>query len=134
MSEWLTTGEMIDRLKVGEVAESKESAGLRVKYSGIGFTYVNEEGVIDRDKGINGHFFINGYYIKSLKWRILPNYVSFDKAKEYVLNGGHATFHPEKGNPIRISKNHSIYGMYVQENAKIQELFEGKWTIEGEDE
>ncbi len=60
MSEWLTTGEMIDSLEVGEVALSKQ-----------GFIVTrNEYGGIVPENNPRENVILNGAVVKE-KWRIL---------------------------------------------------------------
>jgi hypothetical protein len=128
MSEWLTTGQMIDRLKVGEVAES-EDGKLQV--------YFEEPFKILKRKYINTgdtRLFEVWDSNRKRKWRILPRYVSFEEAMKAFEKGKKVYFHgvgdykldegvelPPKGMNISNSllKEWNPYSLYI-----------GKWTIE----
>jgi len=77
MSEWLTTGEMIDRLKVGDVAEHN-CANVRVYF---------QDGKLKRDVSGTVIDFLIHENTPSVKWRILPKYVSFEEAMKAFVNG-----------------------------------------------
>ncbi|WP_121605334.1 hypothetical protein [Virgibacillus sp. Bac332] len=133
MSKWLTTGEMIDQLKVGEVAETNEQAGLRVKYTKeCGLIYVNEHEVIDLDNGKEGRVFITSDYIKNMKWRILPNYVSFEEAMKAGKEGKTIAYHTQYDKhviePMEL-RQFAVASLSIQDNGLLH-MFEGKWTIE----
>lgn len=133
MSEWITTGQMIDRLKVGELAESNERADLRVKNTAIGILYVNDEGERDKRKGIDGYFFVNGSYIKNMKWRILPNYVSFEEAMKAHKEKKTVTYHDEE---LKYTFEYGLdpqqFEQLYYDSISLHELVEGKWTIEAD--
>lgn len=69
--EWFTTGEMIDSLKVGEVANSDK--GVQAERNQFGAIVVIKDG---REDGL---FLSNPTFIGA-KWRILPKYVTFEEA------------------------------------------------------
>lgn len=122
MSEWLTTGQMIDTLKVGEVAESPDR-GYEVQRT--------ERGIVFSDRN---PLEINSIAI-DCKWRILPKFVSFDDAMKAHEAGMVVFYHghidvvelwdkllPDQKH-IRVSSTdlgeYSLLGMW-----------KGKWTIE----
>ncbi len=78
MSEWLTTGEMIDRLKPGEVAESKN----RKAYYDSNCQLIEESKATGEKRP-----FIIWAGGKSPIWRILPRYVTFDRAMKALTEG-----------------------------------------------
>jgi hypothetical protein len=126
MSEWLTTGEMIDRLKVGEVAESKSMSwrGVIVNSKRV----IKDNGVIrfeDSDEILS----LNAQIMDS-QWRILPKYVSFEKAYEAGKQGKVVNFHYKDGMIHRIEH----FDDSLDENGLscycLRELIEGDWSIE----
>ena len=84
MSEWLTTGEMIDKLKPGEVAESKptEWCGTPV---GSFRVIKTQNGAICFDDS-DDYMPLNEFNMR-LQWRILPRYVTFDRAMKALAEG-----------------------------------------------
>lgn len=118
MSELLSTGEMIDRLKVGEVAESDFS--VRVTK--------NERGGIGKVGTPLENILMNGSYLKT-KWRILPNYVSFSEAMEALKNGKRVTIEEfEDGDQWGFSPE-NYKDNRILEGYSLQELYEGKWSV-----
>ncbi|MEK4302410.1 hypothetical protein MKY30_23920 [Oceanobacillus sp. FSL W8-0428] len=126
MSELLTTGQMIDRLKVGEIAVGdvselgkviqvikRESGGIKLLEDGFGErTLMLDGGVVD-----------------SVKWRIQPNYVSFEEAMKALEQGKRIRW-------ISIDGADSIRfhpGEYDDEDAiddlTLKDLIEGSWEI-----
>ncbi|MED4978257.1 hypothetical protein P9726_00620 [Geobacillus stearothermophilus] len=84
MSEWLTTGEMIDRLKVGEVAEGVDGLGKEycVTKTEYGMSFCSSTG------DTRGYLeFTLNKNILGAKWRILPRYVTFDQAMKALAEG-----------------------------------------------
>jgi hypothetical protein len=82
MSEWLTTGEMIDRLKVGEVAVNQD--GWKVTFGRKGdLLYFHESQEPDEEN----KFTMSLIFLKKDRWRILPHYVSFEEAMKALMNG-----------------------------------------------
>lgn len=76
MCEWLTTGQMIDQLKDGEIAESLDGT----------YTAYWDNGCL---KFCDKHGDVQGRIIKSdqkRKWRIIPR-VSFKEAYEAYKEG-----------------------------------------------
>ncbi|WP_313429608.1 hypothetical protein [Siminovitchia terrae] len=127
MSEWLTTGQMVDRLQVGEVAESDDGK-LTAKW--------NEYDKIVFNNTSNGGG-RNSLHLYDLgrRWRILPKFVSFDDAMKAHEAGKVVFYHghidvvelwdkllPDQKH-IRVSStdlgDYSLLGMW-----------KGKWTIE----
>jgi hypothetical protein len=85
MSEWLTTGQMIDRLKIGEVAIPDDEKYLAVKRGMGGFIWVNRH-TFEKSEIHKDYFRIDRYTV-GLKWRIIPSYVSFTEAAKALMNG-----------------------------------------------
>jgi hypothetical protein len=130
MSEWLTTGEMIDRLKVGEVAIPDQKEYLAVKRTKDGFIWVDrntyEQSKIHRD-----YFKINCYTVE-LKWRIIPRYVSFEEAMKALKLGKKVRFHVREGKSIPFTSQCYLENIYSVHGCSLswECLLEGKWTIE----
>lgn len=85
MSDLLTTGQMIDRLKVGEVAECIEGVlkGIRLK------KFISKDSgqfYLAREDGSDFHISLIESYL-NCKWRIIPEFVTFDKAMVALMEG-----------------------------------------------
>lgn len=128
MSEWMTTGEMIDRLKVGEVAEQKQD-GWRVTRKN-GLVFIDKDGDIDKNKGDKGHMIlVNGYVIGS-KWRILPKYVSFEEAMKALKDGLIVRAHDGTGGYYEFDGKETFTQLAKEYPViRIYELMDMKWTI-----
>jgi hypothetical protein len=130
MSEWLTTGEMIDRLKVGEEAETHpDDVYVRVKRfeNGIYRMYVvggESTGIVEGDEG---PLRLNDMYI-NLRWRILPRYVSFEEAMKALADGKKVSVLIE-GNKIPLVIEKDSFVRFFS-GRKWIDLINGKWTIE----
>lgn len=120
MTEWLTTGQMIDRLKVGEIAESDNPHPGDKKFAKIsaGGLYYIEKGTRERFP-----FHVIDHY-KTVKWRILPNYVSFDEAKTALEEGKKVKFQTPNGHWLEIENDTRIKGF------SFDDFFSANWIIE----
>jgi hypothetical protein len=129
MSEWLTTGQMIDQLKDGEIAKSTDGEYEAYWHNGL---------LEFRDR----HGDVQETIIKSdqkRKWRILPKYVSFEEAKVAYENGKIIGLHNDNSERVTYFKkvnNEHLYS-FNKENWSFffasltwREILEGKWTIE----
>ncbi|SET95203.1 hypothetical protein SAMN05421676_11237 [Salinibacillus kushneri] len=134
MSEWLSTGEMIDRLKVGEVAEAEEGYTV-IRNNNGSITYLNKEPKYGQYLAIN-------LTTHRLKWRILPNYVSFSDAMKAVEEGKNA-YCEFQDETIKFESYNNKLGSICKDNActagggaeiKLAWINAGKWTIEEEAE
>ncbi|WP_077623818.1 hypothetical protein [Sediminibacillus massiliensis] len=139
MREWLTTGEMIDRLKVGERAELESAKCIPSNY-GPSYKHVikKEDGDIRWCKNdgslpspsplqIFGH-------VLTWKWRILPNYVSFEEAVRALKDGKRVALWNERTNEFLTSFNKSISIQFLEGTGlSFDKWINGKWTIEEAD-
>ncbi|GGB43472.1 hypothetical protein GCM10011409_21360 [Lentibacillus populi] len=117
MSEWLTTGEMIDRLKVGEIAEGTAEYEVTRTNKGIVFS----DGV---------PLYVNSFAL-DIKWRILPNYVSFEKAMQAIKNGRNVVFHDKETERKIYTHAYQHFSIFFEEY-NWNDLLTGDWTIEGD--
>jgi hypothetical protein len=122
-----TTGQMIDQLKVGEVAEA---VGIRIKVA------KNSMGGIGPVKNPGDNTVLNGVVVGA-KWRILPKYVSFEEAMSALKDGKTVYCHPNWGSTnYRITpdeaKDYALSFLTIQNEGLINVVFENKWTIEEE--
>lgn len=88
MTEWLTTGQMIDRLQVGETALCVygDNQGAKVEYL---FWPADDSTVLSvhSSKTKETKLFAFKEYLQNSKWRILPKYVSFEEAMKAFAKG-----------------------------------------------
>ncbi|MBT2215865.1 hypothetical protein KK120_08885 [Virgibacillus dakarensis] len=125
MSEWLSTGEMIDQLKVGEIARNdNDSNTIFVKKSKTGSFYKCFENGVARES-----VFLVGSFVDS-KWRILPKYATFGEAMISLSGNKMVYFHPKKNESISVNKYSTLQGWLS--NYTWEQLIEGNWTIEGD--
>lgn len=125
MSKWLSTGEMVDKIKVGEVAETEEGYKV-IKNRNRSITYTNKESKY-------GQYLAMDLTTHRLKWRILPNYVSFQEAMDAMNDGRTVYFEGDFDFHDSISKTEAINIRLEETNLKdhsLIELINGKWTIE----
>jgi hypothetical protein len=131
MSKWLTTGQMLDQLKSGEIAQykTKYKTGY-VKRLGDTIVYCDIYGnEIMKDENIF-HTVALDKGIVNAEWSILPQYVSFEEAYEAGKQGKVINFHAKDGVVHRIEH----FDDSLDENGLscycLMELFEGNWSIE----
>lgn len=114
----LSTGEMIDSLRVGETAVS-DRGGYKVFYDGGALFY--DDGI-----GKPSRFFID-LEDKNRKWRIVPQYVTFEEAMEALKEGKKVNYYDQEGNYlgyiIPTTSLRTITGSF-------ERLFDYKWSVE----
>jgi hypothetical protein len=128
MGEWLTIGQLIDSMKVGDIAVSdtqvSSTLGYRyIKRESIGF-YVGN-GFSEED--VSNYRFMEleeGYF--KFKWKILPRYVSFEEAKKAYHEG--KTIVSVLEGHVNIEFNKKLDNERLI-NIKTKRFFEGKWMI-----
>jgi hypothetical protein len=126
MTEWLTTGQMIDRLKVGEVAESENGLFQLAK---------SDMGGIGESEKPGDNIVLNGVYMNQ-KWHILPKYVSFEEAMKALKEGQTVYCHPNWCNGLKRkiepleAKENAIEFLLIKGESLLQIVFESEWTIE----
>lgn len=127
MSEWLTTGQMIDTLKDGEIAEPQDQPYRRVKRVNIvGLCFVDKNGEVDEKLGHGGRVVIGELFLGH-KWRILPNYVSFEEAMKALKEGKYIEGHHPDGSKEGFFKDDTVgWGRFPKM------IEHAKWSIEGD--
>ncbi|MFS0657509.1 hypothetical protein AB1L07_02625 [Niallia alba] len=119
MSNLLTTGQMIDGLVFGEIAETsdKKYQARKTEYGSICIS--NEHGNV----GLNPT-------VLSAKWRKLPKFVRFGEAMEALNGGRDVTLHlSEEGKP-ETTLFRTWFHLETREGITFADMFDGKWTIE----
>lgn len=136
MSNWLTTGQMIDQLKVGEVAELEEDKCIPTKF-GPSYRHLTklEDGDIkwcksDGSIPSSTPLQIHGHVI-TWKWRILPKFVSFDEAIKAYENG--LLIESYLGNSEEPWAGYSKKAT-MEQTITFKEILEGKWLIKEDEE
>jgi hypothetical protein len=105
---WLTTGQMIDQLKVGEIAVS-EDGDIKLQYKNyFGLDTLHREKV---STGRSGSYTIHLSNLER-KWRIIPKFVTFENAMQALKEGEIPTF------------------LIAGKKIGLSDLLESKWTIE----
>lgn len=123
MDNLLTTGQLIDTMKIGDIAEAVVACEeLTVIRTEEGLKCLDDWGkfspfILDDDR-------------LSYKWRILPKFVTFEKAYEAGRQGKVINFHAKDGVIHRIEH----FDDSLDENGLsfycLRELIEGNWSIE----
>jgi hypothetical protein len=135
MSEYLTTGQMIDKLRLGEVAVNQE--GYKVKYGENGlnllFFLPHEEPSEPNIMGDADKFIIHALWVKKDKWHITPKFVSFEEAMEaHKEEKKTVVYHHD--DELKYEFKHELetgqFDKVSDDNICLYELLEGKWTIE----
>lgn len=144
MVKWLTTGQMIDELKIGEVAEIKVKYQIPEQY-GHSYKHVTKNGsedikwcLEDKSEISNTPLILYGHTV-NWKWRILPKYVSFTDAIKAFKDEGKTIVNHVKLNTYYYywkdgePKCKTGDGLPIGTlDLPFTETFEGKWTIEEE--
>lgn len=123
---------MIDRLKVGEIAES-EGHKWRVKRFKGGIIYVNDCGEIRGGKGKRiPHFELNSDRVLGEKWRILPQYISFEEAMEESKKGKTVRLHNKRLGDVVLDDEQACFELKHHEisDYSLRELINGNWSVE----
>jgi hypothetical protein len=137
MSELLTTGQMIDRLKIGEVAIPNQKEYLAVKRIEDGFIWVDRN-THEQSKIHQDYFRIDRYTV-DIKWSIIPKYVTFSEAMKAIEEGKNVIcyFRDEK---IKIESSNGKVSSITYKSGACESgggasipfawIHAGKWTIE----
>lgn len=129
MSEWMTTGQMIDRLKNGEIAECRGEK-WRVTNRNNAIIYVDEDGKQDTNKGDKGYMILVNSIVSRAEWRILPKYVSFEEAMQALKDGLVVRTHDGSGGYYEFDGKETFTQLAKEYPViRIYELMDMKWTI-----
>lgn len=128
MSEWLTTGQMIDRLKVGEVAENDSHC---IERNDKGYFYTDGKGSISPYEVTLS----DGWFLK-MKWKIRSKHITFEEAltakeegKTIILhfNGEKIYFHGGMNFKTMLQSFKNV------DSLCFDDLLKGKWTVASEE-
>ena len=130
MKEWLTTGQMIDQLKTGDIAEGVEGfyKGTKLEKTDCGeILYLNR----DKSHSINNFFELNCFTDKA-KWRIIPKFITFGEAMIAHSNKRTVAYHHDQ--ETKYIFEHSLepnqFKELYEDSICLHELVNGNWTIE----
>lgn len=125
VSKILTTGQMIDQLKVGEIAEGVEGFFRKTQLT---MTDCNEIVFVNHTDSTHNFFKINSFTHKA-KWIINPQYVTFEEAVEAMKNRKVVRIHITSGVSKEVTATDNMiemglgdYGFYT--------FIKSKWSIE----
>lgn len=126
MSGWLTTGQMIDYLIKNPGTRAESERGKVVEYSYGDMRLIE---VTNGDNTVECHrLFVTP------KWRILPNFISFDEAMKALKEGKSVRFYVNGREVIwwDLETNQAeLYKWFYDECLTFNDLLNGKFTIEG---
>lgn len=125
--KWLTTVEMIEKIKTGEVAKSNPGELFYVKRNGKNLEMFRSRHELKR--GTPNDFTVNDLTAHRL-WYILPEFVSFEEATEALRDGKEIEFHKD-GKSYLFDKHHLVNNLKDSGGirATFRDLLEGKWSI-----
>lgn len=128
MSEWLTTGQLIDKLKIGEVAVPDNKLYLPVKRVAEGIIWVNPK-TYEQSEVHQDFFRVTGSTM-SIRWKIIPRYVDFYTAMRAYEKGKDIVYHHSEDKTYTFTNGlHSIFYRLFEDSISLHELIRGKWTI-----
>jgi hypothetical protein len=127
----LTTGQMIDQIKVGQKAKVVSSFmknWIAEKIYDekhlceriVWITNLENRPTHERDLRLNSN-------VLESKWSILPQYVTFEEAMKALKEGKSAWFHLKENERLSVNKGGCMSWF---DRCTWEELLEGKWSIE----
>ncbi|MFD1416822.1 hypothetical protein [Oceanobacillus jeddahense] len=133
MSELLTTGQMIDKLEKGEIAEciQGDNKGAKVYYSKVPG---HKRLLVEHSVTLIEDIFNLCDYHKNSFWIIYPRYVSYVEAIKALKAGYTVRCYPEgdDGGYIEFNEADSLYSVANSWTGMTWGSFlASKWTIEG---
>jgi hypothetical protein len=118
----LTFGQVIDQLKLGEIAVSNKMNTMKYDTNGV-LVYFNEE-----HKG-EQKVVIQSGYSQADKWKIQSSYVAFDVAMDELEDGNIIEFHKD-GHEFRFKKeNEYTLSEMARAGITFADLLNGNWKI-----
>ncbi|MGM7720697.1 hypothetical protein [Metabacillus sp. Hm71] len=136
MTKWLTTGQMIDRLKVGVIAETEEQkSNSFISGKFTNHATVRDDGLISfcsKDGNCMGYgLFSLTEQHRNLMWRILPKYVTFEEAMKALKEGKVITWQKwnDENQELSFSRE-NFFDMFIDNDVSIDEFCSGKFIIE----
>jgi hypothetical protein len=126
MNEYgLTIGQVIDQLRMGEIAYNNK--GDSVKYDTNGtLVYFNEE---SESAASEQRVVILSGYSQVDRWAIKPTFVPFDVAMDELEDGQIVEFHKGEHRFIFKKENEFTLSEMAQAGLTFSDLLAGKWII-----
>lgn len=131
--ELLTTGQMIDSLKVGEIAECVNAPSISGMKKDASYQVEKvESGHIKWCDGQREVLRLAKFIVDEANWRIIPKYVSFEEAKKAYEDGKDIRCHyiNKNGEKINFLTNNELTWKDTLQLMPIGMIFTFKWTIE----
>lgn len=123
MSELLTTGQLIDQLKVGQKARAFTPDGNEIPRMKVVKNDAHSIMVVEPWEVLRANGFTLG-----TKWKLEPQYVTFEEAMRTLKDAGKVYFHDEDW------KGRIFYDQWIEDSEvhgyTFAQLINGKWTIE----
>ncbi|MGK4040823.1 hypothetical protein AB0Y20_00880 [Heyndrickxia oleronia] len=119
----LTTGQMIDQLKIGEVAEDENGWCVAFDEERVLRFYSSR----DEIDGKGTKYWISNEDTNA-KWRIIPKFVSFEKAIRAFKEG--KLIKSWTDNDYEIHYGEYLLNNLTEETITFNEILNAKWTIE----
>lgn len=126
LSKLLTTGQMIDQLKVGEIAEGVEGFFRKTQLT---MTDYNEIVFVNHKDSTHNKFFKINSFTHKAKWIINPQYVTFEEAIEAMKEGKKVRIHITSGVTKDVTIGDNMIGMGLGEYG-FYTFLKSKWSIE----
>ena len=123
----LTTGQVIDSLKMGEHAINQK--GDRIGYSEKGDLLYIHEGEEQHSEDKVALFYA---FVQKDLWKIIPTYVSFHEAMEALEDGLIVEYHWDEQTFTFNKENPFVIGEIGHFDLSFHDLFVGKWIISQE--
>lgn len=118
----LTFGQVIDQLKVGEIATSDKMTTIKYNEDGVLVNFSEEHKVEQKVVILTG-------YSQTDKWKIQPSYVSFVEAMTELENGEIIEFHKDEYQFRFKKENQFTLLEMAQAHLTIADLVDGKWLV-----
>lgn len=125
----LTTGEMIDRLNMGDTALNE--SGQVVKYNQHGILVMWHEGEVEPSLREEVPFEITVSSVGEEKWDITPHFVTFQEAQEAYMNENKTIIFYQTES-LQYPFTPGKYGQFQSlgnDDINIGELIKGNWII-----
>ncbi|MEK4824496.1 hypothetical protein NSS71_08050 [Niallia sp. FSL W8-0951] len=123
MTNYLTTGQMIDLLEIGRIGECVNAPVANKKKK-----QVIIDGLDSNLKYRDGYEFkFTPFMRKEAKWIILPKYVSLEEAIEYLRDGGVVTMYIR--NIEHSFSKENYFTSFVEKGISIDDFLVAKWSI-----
>jgi hypothetical protein len=119
--KWLTTGQMLDRLLDGEVATNDKDKKVYLSKGNGSLYWKNIGSMLNLPVSITDDFLL-------AKWRITPDYISFEKVIKALEDGKTVLYYPEEqADPVEVKSGNWISNLGSV--STWDELIHANWSI-----